>query len=1456
MKSFYVIIFLFLFKTTTGFCQSNNFERLGTQEGLPQSSIYSLLQCHLGYIWFSSENGFFRYDGYSFKEYQLSNYIYKNMMARFPSKLFVDSKNRIWLFSLNRGISVFDPQIKRLQEIYIAGDTLSSEKCSNVLDIIEDSQLGIIIATADGLYRFDELREHFDEWTDANGIPRLKGIRLSKFTSSEDGLMYISSDHGLFWLNEARNRVINLNEFPLRGALNSDNLKRCFVDSKSRVWIGGVDDGGDVVWYDKKSNTYNIYSYLFDVDKYGDDRAINDIYEHNDGTIWVASNAGLYSFPNGNFRSKPVNWLAHLNISQKDYKQYVTKIFKDSNNNLWFATTSLGILKYDTQSDQMYRYAHDKESIGSPISDNVQDIFEDSKGIVWFSHIKGGISKYDLFRKKFKTLDYNSFQKHNIFRDTYGLSTDSRGDLWMGTGQGLYLIHEPFSAFPSVKKIPLSNSSGSIVGTLRNSENGKIWIGFFDDQLSSYDPKTQEIRNYRFHQGDSIRTWSIRGIEESQDGKIWFGGIYGKLSYYDPTEKRFQTLSIGNRLLPYAQQNNSNVESIHDILIQSDSIIWMGTVRNGLIMYNRHTNEIKSYKVKEGNSIAANEINVIFNDSDSVLWLGTNLAGISRLNLATQQFENFSTSDGLCNNVVYGILKDDSGDYWISTANGLSRFNYMTKRFINYNENDGIAHNEFNRNSFLKDQKGRFYFGGTNGITFFEPDSIKANPFSSNVHISGLRIQNRSIEIGDTINEAVVLSKAIDYTDQIELRHHQNDFTIEFTALHFSNSDKIEYRYMLEGFDKEWKYTFASNRMASYTALPAKDYRFVVYATNSDGVWSETPDVMNILISPPWWKTGAFFIIVMIFLFSCFVLLDYYRTRTITQKNKLLEQMVTERTHHLNEVRVVLEKQNGQLERQNQEIEKMALRLHESDEMKIKFFVNISHELKTPLTLILNSLEKLFTLENTPVWDMSGKYILMMNRNAQRLLRLFNQLIDFRRLDNEAITFHPEQGDVEDFLSHIIEMFRSVAEKRDIELNYESTITKRSHCFDYEIIEKTAFNLLSNAFKFTPNNGEVTVSLYEDEALKQLVIVVQDTGMGIREEEIKKIFDRFYTGTHFKEGQYGGTGVGLSLCKELIDLHQGTISVRSKVGEGTRFEVRIPSDLKEVKSEAKLPAYGQSQLLEENREVDVGKLPIDHSYEKDTHAIHKYSVVLVEDNPDLNELFCEELRTTFKVYNYFDGKLGYEGICEHKPDIVLLDVMLPTMSGFEICEKIKHNENIGHTPVVLLTALTAESSQKEGLKFGADDYISKPVRLDILNMKLQNIVQSRESWLTYFKQNPLKSINEIEEQHATDGFMRKVVSVIMEHLADSEFDGKALAEEVGVGKSTLYNRIKAQTGISVNIFIRNVRLNHAIQLFQRGHSNIKEVCYSSGFKELSYFSSSFKKMTGKSPREYMGRTES
>lgn len=1014
------------------------------------------------------------------------------------------------------------------------------------------------------------------------------------------------------------------------------------------------------------------------------------------------------------------------------------------------------------------------------------------------------------------------------------ITDDELHNLWIGTeAEGLNYFDRKRHTFIHYKSdaSDARSISGNFIKAIYRDKSNAIWVGTYDGGLNLFHPSTQSFTHYRHNASDpaSLSGDNIICVHEDSWNRFWVGA-YGKgLNLLDRATGKCETFTTD-------PASRFRISSNWVRLVYEDRHrnLWVGTAHGLNLLKPGEEKFTWFYKrPNHKDSLVSDYINCIMEDRSGRLWIGTYDGGLSLYHPETRSFTTYTLQNGLPGNNVRGILEDEQGFLWLSTDNGLCKFNAANGAVVNYNVYDGLPGNEFNYNSFFRDEDGQLFFGGYTGLISFYPAHIRVNQTIPPIVFTGLRLFNKPVGIQD---ESGLLAKSMPFTRRITFAAAQNIFTIEFAALNYIRSGKNRYAYKLEGFEKDWN--VVDNPAATYTNLPPGHYTFLVRASNNDGVWTTDAAKMEIVVRPPLWKTWWAYLIYLIVIIGIL----YITIRFFNRQARLERDLYYEH----------------QQKTQQEE-------LHQQ---KIDFFTNISHEIRTPLTLIVGPVEHL--LANSPENSVISRQLRLVKQHADRLIRLVTELLDFRKAESGIMQLNVSEGDVVAFARNIFTSFNDLAVSHSIRYSFTLTVDNLSAWFDPTQLEKVLFNLLSNAFKFTEDGGQISVAINAT-GETALTIDISNSGQGIPPEQQSKLFSRFYQLGNAGNGMLG-TGIGLALSKSIIEAHGGQISVHSapakdeKQSGRTSFAIMLPLGKAHFTPEQLSGIGRSSSTIQRAHKADMSEPEFDTTLVEgngvETSA--QPSLLLVEDNAAIRQMIRDALSAHYDITEAASGASGWETVTTLIPDLVISDVMMEGEDdGFTLCHRIKTDERTNHIPVILLTARAAPASQITGLRTGADAYITKPFLLQVLELQVRNLLTLRNiirdkfiRQVTLQPDAPELIIADQQPGPTPEAlFLQKLVAMVEEHIEDADFGVPVLLKKAGMSQTVLYRKLKALTDMSIADFIKSVRLKKAAELLKQSGDNISiaEVAYRVGFSDRKYFSKEFRKQFGVSPTAFINK---
>jgi len=1316
-----------------------------------------------------------------------------------------DSKGFMW-FGTSSGLNKYDGYKFRVFK-HSLSDT-STLNDDFIVSMAEGPGNKIWVETRNGFNIYDPLKENFSH--DIAGYLRSINIPYASIIAVKKDRLgnywFIDAVYGIYKYNPASKITTHIAHKPGdANSIYSNDVADVSLDSKGNTWliydnglIECLDDRNMVVSrLDMISKNYSSTGIPFKLFIDNNDDFWAYVPTYSSGVFYISANKSVFKhFDKGEGPDK-----LSTNV--------IDNIIQDDKGRIWIATDNGGI-NILNKNDFKIKVVLNREDDNKSLSQNsIISMYKDNTGIVWIGTYKRGISYYNESIIKFPLYAHHLSDPNSLpFNDINKFVEDKNGNLWLGTnGGGLIYFNRKKNTYKSYLHNPANPNSlcNNVIVNMCLDHDQNLWIGTYFGGLDCFDGKT--FTHYKHNDAipGSLSEDRVYSILEDSDHNLWVGTLAGGLNLFKRDTKTFVHFKAG-------QPNSVHSNYISALLEDHEKNLWIAT-SYGVDVLLKKTHHFVHYlhKNNDPNSLIYNNTNNIIEDSRGLIWITTR-EGISIFNPVTSKFQNIIKEDGLPDNIVMDIQEDDAHNMWASTTNGISNITvkstgYPLKfNFINYNETDGLQGREFTENASCKTRNGELVFGGGNGFNIFKPSSIHINSNISDLVFTDFQLFNQSIKPGEKVNGHIILPQSITTSKSIELRYNENVVAIEFASLNYFNPDKVKMQYKMQGFDNDWITADNIIRRATYTNLDAGDYIFKVRTLNSKSAKNEISLIVHIL--PPLWKTPlAYLFYILLILGSLFLI----RKRGI---QKLRTQFA--------------------LEKEREE----ARRMHELDLMKIKFFTNISHEFRTPLSLIMAPVDKVLKQIKEPEIK---KQLEFANRNARRLLNMVNQLLDFRKMESQELKLHAEEGEIISFIREIAYSFNDIAEKKNISFIFDTEIDE-FHCeFDHDKIERILFNMLSNAFKFTPPGGHVSILLNTTGQAGQyncnLQIKVIDTGIGIPKEKIGKIFDPFFQDDIPGSMVNQGSGIGLSITKEFVKLHSGTISANSEPGEGSCFTIIIP--LKTIHKKK-----ANNKAVEMVTEDKVSEETINITNKKPT-------VLIIEDDSDFRFYIKDNLKHEFNIIEAADGKEGWQKTLASHPNVVVSDISMPEMDGIELCKKIKSDSRTTHIPVVLLTASTGEGQQLKGLETGATDYMTKPFNFEILLSKIKNIITQQENMRkTYQKQVEVKPADVLVES-PDEAFLQKLLRLIEENIGNPNFSVEELSSDMFMSRYTLYKKILALTGKTPNEFIRHMRLKRAAQLLENGYLTISQICYKVGFKSQKYFVKAFKAEFNVSPSSYI-----
>lgn len=1345
-----------------------------------------------------------------FKKLDTNNGLSSNQV----NTIFKDSRGYLWIGTVN-GLNRYDGYSPRIYRK--SAEKKGSINNNNVTRIFEDNRNRLIVLTAAGLDVFDPVKEMFSEddslFHKNIAIPKTDVVEI--FTDKKNNLWFVNRNTGIYKYDPNTNQVTYAGLYSgNETGLMPQPITSASMGPDGSIWT--INQGLAVEKFDTEQfkvtkRFTKISSHLklsgFDY----------SIFTDSKENVWIFSRNEQEGVLQFNPVSEQLTTYSAESESNKISNNIITTVIEDESGNILIGTDHGGLNIIDKRSGNVQTYVNEPGEKNSISQNSITCLCRDNNNIIWVGTYKKGINFYhpDLF--KFLAYTKHPYRENWLeYEDVNTFAEDKNGNLWIGTnGGGLIYFDRSKNTFETFKHSPTNRNSlsSNVIVDICIDYRGGLWIGTYLGGLNYFDGKN--FTRYLNNPDDlnSISHDNIWSLFEDSERNLWIGTLGSGVDLYDRDKNRF------------IHYRNGSPNAIHSNFVMSiseniDGHIWFATA-NGVDELDKKSGRFTQYyNILDTNSLVSNSTLDIYCDHRGWVWIATR-EGLNMYNPATKQFKLITEEDGLSDNNILTILEDNRGNIWLGTSQGLSNLiftsqnaNQLSFLIKNYNEKDGLHGKEFNEHAALKTRKGELVFGGADGFSIFKPENLTTEQIAPSIVFTGFEVQNKPVEVDQKINKRVLLPKSLNFIDEISLKYFEKTFSISFAALNYLNPEKTFYHYKMEGFNTDWVVTGPSSRKITYTNLHPGEYIFRVYASDIDNHLKSEEITLKIQVLPPFWKTKwAFSLYLILVLFIIFY-----------------------------SVQIIIRRERNKFLIQQERIE--TAKVHEMDMLKLKFFTNISHEFRTPLTLILSPLERIIrTTEN----GTNKEQLKLIQRNAKRLLNLINQLLDFRRLEVQGLSLLMREGELISFCKEATESFSDLSESRNIKLTFSSNIEELKASFDYDKIEKILFNLLSNAFKFTNEGGTIKVSVQFEELndnKNQVRIEVCDTGIGVPEDKQELIFERFVQSLPEGVTVNRGSGIGLSLTKEFVQMHEGKISVKSKVGEGSCFEVILP-----LRDSYALQKLSEDSVSFETK-LSTFKKPDQASDAKTGEPSGRLKLLLVEDNPDIRFYLKDNLKSEYQILEASNGLEAWELTLKEMPDLIVSDIMMPVMDGLELCRKIKNDNRTSHVPLVLLTAKTSDQQKYEGLETGADDYITKPFNFEVLELRIKNLIEQRKKFRQYYHQNLELQPTEISITSLDDKFLKKIKEITENNMQDPNFSVEKLSSEFGISRAHLYNKLLALTGKTPIEFIRILRIRRSAQLLEKSQLTVMEIAYKVGFNDPRYFTKHFKSEYKMTPSQY------
>lgn len=1438
------------------------FEHLDSRHGLSQNNVLSMLCDHTGYMWFGTMDGLNRYDGYTFRIYKIEEGRENALTHNRVSELFEDSldflwiktyegyyhyfipeteefitfpnyyrsaeeknsfiqcyhqpsRDEIWLGSSNSGVYYlrYDPSTRRYRSSQFLSRGPSSISNNAVNFVISDPSRNIWIGTNQGLNFLASSESQKQQ-------PYFQHYYASyRFTCAEtvgDYVIFGTRQNGILLYDLKQGRMID--DPPEFAMFKSDDISFIRRMKQSEAVMIGTRGNGAFIYHPENRQLIPLRQHGL--------QALS-VFEDSHGMAWLKT--GQY----GITRVDPADGSSrHFALSPREMQGLIEDerpyLYEDRDGNLWIGTHGGGLALYNRAQDNFTFYRNTPNSPYTISSNFVHCITQDQSGLLWVGtgQFNGGINLVVMANPSFKQIIPKPNLENladNVMRCIF---QDSNGFTWMATKSGMIYIYNPRMQLHAVLE-SLSVKGAGIPGynvyTMMEDDKGYLWMGTKGGGvLVSNTPVTNRpdtYKNLRFnvYQHDPLDSASLShnfvySILQDSHRRIWIGTYGGGINaVFSRTSDK---LSCRRITTENSSLSNNNVRHLFE---DSHRRLWIATTF-GLnllesidISHDSLLFRIFLYDPQQVNSISNNDVIHIYEDSGKRLWFGTFGGGLnllSELDAASASFRHFRQREGLSNDAVFAILEDNRGTLWLSTEKGISNLDPEDMSFKNYDMNSGLYSENFSENTCRGLKDGKLLFGSINGTLLIDPEHIVKTQYIPPLVLTGFQLFNRTVDFRDP---NAPIKAHISTLDTIYLKYNQSSFSIEYAALSYFAPNQNKYKFMLQHFEDNWN-EIGGQTKATYTNLSPGEYIFLVKAASWDGTWNENPRALHIIIAPPWWKSTLARIVyallsLIIFLVSRRIFLNYYKL----QNDLKVERRV--------------------------------------NDIKLQFFTNISHEIRTPLTLILGPIEDIRALKGLPSYI--SERISIIERNGKRMLRLVNQLLEFRKVQKNKMKLNVEEIDLVSFVEEICAHFSPIARQKHIDFSFSHNNEKVKVFVDAKKFDSVVFNLLSNAFKYTKERKKISVDLRQADN-RFVDILVTDQGPGIPREKLDILFQRF-TPLSSNYGALEGTGIGLNLSYEIMKLHKGEILVESEPGRGSVFTIRTRLGSEHyAKDDFKDPESGENHVSHitpiENADYD---LETASAFSPD--ETEKPKMLVVEDNIEIVIYIRNIFEPSFEIRTAKHGQEGLSLLGEFHPDIIITDVMMPELDGIEMTRRIKENFETSHIPVVMLTAKSAVEDQIIGIESGAEAYILKPFNSLYLSTVVKNLLKQREFIIRKYRDKNNVHPENVRITERDEEFLNNIIGIIESHYANPEFNVEKMVDISAYSRTVFYNKLKGLTGLSPVDFLRQTRLKMAAEILIKSGRGVSETAFMTGFNDVKYFSKCFKQMFGMTPAEYKKR---
>lgn len=1379
---------------------------LGIEQGLSNNSVRCIYQDHNGFMWFGTYDGLNRYDGYDFKIFRNNFKNNQSLINNWINAISEDANGNLWI-GTRQGACIYQPLSNKFFPVYYYTNSKKVEKLTSVIrDIKSDHQGNMLVAT---------------------------------------------DNMGLLFFEKGQNIAYRI---PLPNQANySYDVPAIKIGRNNRVWFFA--NGNGLCSFDYQFKKGAIVNSTV--------RSANCI-ESDENYLWLGTAIGVYRY---NLHSKAFDRAYNKENKKLNFSD-VVGFTLDKSNELWIATNGGGVNILNTQNDQT-QFLVNKNEPNSLSSNSVYAIWVDHQSRKWIGTLRGGINVIDPYKERFQTVVSNPAASNTLISNyIFSFYEAPNSDLWIGTdGAGLSVWNRSLNKFTNYQHEAGSPSSLSdnFITDIKSDFENNIWIATYKGGINRF--SDGRFEHYPFVDGNDIQIRLrplILNLLEDVDKNFWAASLQYGLFKFNRQKNVFESFDNKLRDLFVLKEDKNHV-------------LWAGNL-SGLIRIDKANKKDAFFSIGK-------PVRSILEDKAGNFWIGSEGGGLILFDRQKGKIiSRYTTDEGLCSNSILNILEDEEGNLWMSTFNGIAKFNTKNKTFKNYYQSDGLQSNQFSYNAALKLKSGEFAFGGVKGFTLFKPENISAINTNPKIFLTNIKVANTLVEEDHSLQTKISSNRI----ELIKVPYNKAILSFEFAALEYSSPGKIQYASYMQGWDRNWNYS-GNTRKVVYTHLSEGTYTFRVRSTNAEGQWNKDEVQIKIIILPPWYRSWWAYTIYALLIGSAIYFYLQYRARQTklqyevkiaklnaenerSEKERSLAELEMERIElekreaelalekaekerslaELAVEKAELEKERAEREREHAEREKERIineKEREVNEKKISFFTNISHEFRTPLTLIINPVKDLLKKNYDQQIKDDGD-LNIVYRNARRMLSLVDQLLLFRKAESGLDKIKPSKLNLHDLAYEVYLCFVHQAKAQNIKYVFDCPNKNLEIYADREKLEIILYNLLSNALKYTPDRGDISLSI--EDAKKNVVVRVEDNGAGIPAEIGEKLFDKFYQAERTKTNSKAGFGIGLFLVKHFTEQHGGTVSYKSQEGQGATFLLTLQRGKEHfgadviISETEKSPAFigllKEEPLLEEKSEETAPIVEV---------VSEKKSILIVDDDESIRQYLVRMFKEGYLIHQADNGTAGLKAAQKYLPDLIISDIHMQGMNGIELCKTVKGNEQLSHMPVILLTGATSDELKLKGVEGGADDYIVKPFDSKLLTARVTNLLKSRTTLQKYFYNEITLNKTDVKISPDYKEFLDKCISVVESHLEDDNFTVKTLLGEMGMSHSNLFRKVKSVSGQSVNVFIRFIRLRKAAELFINTNYNVNETAFMVGINDVKYFREQFNKLFGMNPSEYI-----